>query len=64
VAAAPIPQSAAASKTRCLLHSKAPSLTQGFCSSATVEQQAAAGSPDPLRLPSQYSFPGKEFPSL
>ena len=34
------------------------SLMSGFCSSAIVEQHAAAGSPDPLRFPTQYSFPG------
>ena len=38
-------------------------LTKGLCSSATVLIHAAAGSPDPVRLPNQYSFPGNAFPS-
>ena len=42
----------------------ADSLMHGFCSSLIVEQHAAAGSPEALRLPNQYSLPGKEFPSL
>jgi hypothetical protein len=37
--------------------------TRGLCSSATVLMHAAAGSPDPVKLPSQYSLPGNEFPS-
>lgn len=39
------------------------SLTSGLCSSPTVLIHAAAGSPDPARLPCQYSFPGNAFPS-
>jgi hypothetical protein len=38
-------------------------LMSGFCNSAIVEQQAAAGSPEAVSIPAQYSLPGYEFPS-
>jgi hypothetical protein len=34
-------------------------LIHGFCNSEMREQHAAAGSPDALNEPNQYSFPGK-----
>ena len=43
--------------------SRSPGLKSTLCMRGMVEQAAAAGSPDPLSCPSQYSLPGNAFPS-
>lgn len=45
------------------MRSRKPGFSSGLCSSLMVLMQAAAGSPDALSAPSQYSLPGKALPS-